>query len=215
MNPLILLKKLTKRAFNQVGLDIVRLSNNPTYSLLGLNNLPIETVIDVGANTGQFAKMISSIFPKAHIYCFEPLAEPFAKLNKWADQCRGRVTVFNTALGESEHEVEMMAHLDHSPSSSFLKTTEICEAIYPFTQKQSAATVKLTTLDKALSQITNSFTPDILIKLDVQGYEDRVIKGGIEAFRKARACIIEINLDCLYENQADFQEILSLLYGLG
>jgi FkbM family methyltransferase len=211
-----LLKRLTKKAFNQLGMDVVRLSKSPAHSLLGLRNLPIKTVIDVGANTGQFAKMISRVFPKAHIYCFEPLPEPFAKLSKWAEQYGGgRVAVFNIALGQSEGEVEMLAHLDHSPSSSLLETTKACEMIYPFTQNQAKVKVKLTTLDKALSQYINSFTSDTLIKLDVQGYEDRVIKGGNETLRKARACILEINLDLLYENQADFKEILSLLYELG
>jgi hypothetical protein len=38
---------------------------------------------------------------------------------------------------------------------------------------------------------------------------------GIETFRKARVCILEICLDKLYENQANFEAILSLLYGLG
>jgi FkbM family methyltransferase len=173
-----LLKRLTKKAFNQLGMDVVRLSKSPAYSLLGLRNLPIKTVVDVGANVGQFAKMISNVFPKAHIYCFEPLPEPFAKLNKWAEQCRGRVAVFKVALGEREGEVEMFYHVNHTPSSSLLATTELNEKYYPFTQKQCAVTVKLTTLDKALSQHINSFTSDTLIKLDVQGYEDRVIKGG-------------------------------------
>ena len=212
------LKRLIKKAFNQIGVDIIRLSNSPAHSLLGLRNLPIKTVIDVGANTGQFAKMISSVFPKAHIYCFEPLPEPFTKLKKWTEKNtggRGGCTVFNVALGQNEGEVEMLAHLDHSPSSSLLETTEVCETIYPFTQKQAKVKVKLTTLDKVSSQYINSFTSDTLIKLDVQGYEDRVIRGGTETFRKARACILEINLDSLYENQANFKEILSLLYELG
>jgi hypothetical protein len=56
---------------------------------------------------------------------------------------------------------------------------------------------------------------DILIKLDVQGYEDRVIRGGMETFRKARACILEINLDQIYEKQADFRDLTDMLYGLG
>ncbi len=51
--------------------------------------------------------------------------------------------------------------------------------------------------------------------MDVQGYEDRVIRGGIETFRKAKACITEINLDVLYDNQARFKDIFVLLDDLG
>ena len=56
---------------------------------------------------------------------------------------------------------------------------------------------------------------EILIKLDVQGYEDRVIKGGEETFKKAKACIVEVNLYKLYEGQTNFKEIVELLYNSG
>lgn len=110
----------------------------------------------------------------------------------------------------------MVSHLDHSPSSSFLKTTNICETLYPFTKRQTFSSIKLTTLDKIIvDNLSPPLIPEILIKLDVQGYEDRVIRGGTETFRKARACILEINLDQLYENQATFKAILVLLDNLG
>jgi len=209
------LKGLVRKTFNLIGLDVVRISKSPMYSFLGLKNLPIRTIIDVGANTGQFAKMISGIFPEAHIYSFEPLPEPFKQLKEWADQQNGRVTVFSVALGDEEGEVKMFSHVEHSPSSSFLKNTKICETLYPFAQKQVSVPVKVTTLDKWIKSISSPPAPEILIKLDVQGYEDRVIRGGTETFRKAKACILEVCLDQLYENQATFKDILFLLDGLG
>jgi len=210
-----LLKRLIRKTFNLIGLDIIRISKSPTHSLLGLRNLPIRTIIDVGANKGQFARMISNVFPEAHIYSFEPLPEPFKQLKEWADQQNGRATVFNVALGDREGEVKMFSHLDHSPSSSFLKTTEICETFYPFTKKQANTIAKLTTLDKAIADISKPPTPDILIKLDVQGYEDRVIRGGTLTFREGKVCILEVCLDQLYENQAIFKDIFFLLDELG
>lgn len=51
--------------------------------------------------------------------------------------------------------------------------------------------------------------------MDVQGYEDRVIKGGNETFNKAKACILEICLDRLYESQATFNELVALLSNFG
>lgn len=208
-------KRIIKKAFNQIGLDIVRISKSPKQSLLGLRNLPIKTIIDVGANTGQFARIILNVFPEAYIYSFEPLLEPFKQLKEWADQQNGKATVYNVALGDKEGKVKMVSHLDHSPSSSFLKTTKICETFYPVTKKQASTIVKLTTLDKAIASISPPPHSDIFLKLDVQGYEDRVIRGGTETFLKARACILEINLDQLYENQATFKAISVLLDNLG
>ncbi len=210
----IIINQFIKKIFNLIGLDICKLSNSPKFNFLGLRNLSIKTIIDVGANEGQFAREISKFFPDAAIYCFEPLPEPFAKIKKWAENKR-KTTLFNVALGENEGEVEMLAHLNHSPSSSFLKTTEINETLFPFIKKQATTKVKLTTLDKVFTNASDSLMPDVLIKLDVQGYEDRVIRGGIKTFRKAKACILEINLDQLYKDQANFKDIVLILYELG
>ena len=208
-------KQFIRKIFNLIGVDIIRLSQSPKYSFLGLRHLPIRSIIDGGANTGQFARNIVTIFPKAHIYCFEPLPEPYEELRKWAEKQNGRVTVFNVALGDSKGNVEMLCHLDHSPSSSLLKSTGLCQSLYPFTQKQSPVSIQLTTLDEWVKNLPNPLTPEILIKLDVQGYEDRVIKGGRETFKMAKACIIEVCLDKLYEGQANFKEITELLYSFG
>ncbi len=55
----------------------------------------------------------------------------------------------------------------------------------------------------------------LLENRDVQGYENRVIKGGTETLQKARACILEVCLDQLYEKQATFEDIVILLFDLG
>ena len=52
-------------------------------------------------------------------------------------------------------------------------------------------------------------------KLDVQGYEDRVIAGGSKIFATATACILEVCLDSLYEGQAGFLKLLTMLDALG
>lgn len=62
------MKRLIKKLFNSFGFDIIRLNNSPNHTLLGLKSLPIKMIIDVGANEGQFAKMISKFFPDAMIY---------------------------------------------------------------------------------------------------------------------------------------------------
>ena len=159
--------------------------------------------------------MILEFFPHARVYCFEPLPDPFEKLSQWADSQQGRVKVFNTALGENEGSAEMFCHLEHSPSSSVLETTSLNEEYYPFTKVKKRFPVRMASLDKTVANFPENLMPDLLIKLDVQGFEDRVIKGGPETFRRAKACILEVNLDALYAKQATFKDVLLLLYDLG
>lgn len=208
-------RQLIKAGLKRIGFDLVRIKNNPRQTLLGLKTRPIQTIIDVGANTGQFAQMISQFFPNAALHCFEPLPGPFAQLEEWSKSQHGRVIPYNLALGDSDAEVEMYLHSDHTPSSSLLPTTKLNEQYYPFTKEQSLVAVRQTTLDAALATAQASWAPEILIKLDVQGYENRVIAGGSKVFSEASACILEVCLDGLYEEQARFPDLLMMLGNFG
>ncbi|MBL8189233.1 MAG: FkbM family methyltransferase [Acidobacteria bacterium] len=204
---------VVKRAFEMVGLELTRADRSPSRTLLGLRHLPIRTIVDVGANTGQFARHIIQFFPQARLFCFEPLAEPFAELQRWAAAQSGRVQAFNVALGAEDGEAQMFRHTEHSASSSLLVTTDVCNQLYPQTRAQDTVPVKLTTLDAALGG--QSLQPELLIKLDTQGYERQVIAGATETLRQARACIVEANLYKLYDQQPSFIELAVLLNDLG
>lgn len=204
--------KISNQFFNLVGHFLVK-DWHP--KLLGLSKLPIRSIIDVGANDGQFSRKMLRIFPQASIYSFEPLPDPFKKLKQWGKQQQDRITVFNLALGDSIQTIEINNHLYFNQSSSILQTTQLCERIYPMVKKQQTILVQQSTLDQEISSLPTPLSPDILIKLDVQGYEDRVILGGMETFKQARACIVEISLDILYQEQANFKDIFLLIDQLG
>lgn len=211
-----IIKKLIVKAVHSMGFDIVRMQNDPENNLLGLNAYPIRTVIDVGANRGQFAKRILKTFPDAKIYCFEPLPEAFYELEGWAKrEMPNQIRAFNLAIGEKEGEVKMFHHLEHNDSSSLLETTELYENYYPITKNKKQVSVKLTTLDSAIRNMDEAPESEILIKVDTEGYEDRVIKGGKSVFKKARACILEICFDKLHDGQPYFSDIFRLMDDLG
>jgi FkbM family methyltransferase len=208
-------RRLVKVLFRFGGLEVSRWGKSPKHTLLGLRNLPIASIVDVGANEGQFAKWISTFFPLAHIYAFEPLPGPYAKLKAWAERRPGKVTTFNVALGDISKDVVMNLDLDHTPSSSLLMATSLNDRIYPHTRRRTTVSVRQESLDQALARVPVPLEPEILVKLDVQGYEDRVISGGQQTLARARACIIEVGLDQLYAGQACFPDLLRLLGQLG
>jgi len=211
---MINMKDLVKRLFNLLGAEIVRLNNSPRHTLLGLAQMDFGSIIDVGANEGQFARMISGFFPQAEMYCFEPLAEPFSKLAAWADTQKGRVHCFQLALGEQEGEFEMHLHEQHTPSSSLLAATDVCHQLYPQTSAERLTKIRMATLDSIFESKLDA-RRDILLKLDVQGYEDRVLRGGRQVLSQCRAVVLEVCLDPLYEGQADFHGLMDLLYDAG
>lgn len=208
------LRGLLKQTLRRLGWDLVRAASQPSQSWLGLRRLPIHSVVDVGANLGQFARRALDAFPQAHIHSIEPLPEAFAALSRWAGTTGGRVSVFNLAIGDSSGgEVEMFHHIAHSASSSLLRTTALTEAYFPQTGAQSTIRVPLRTLDDTLAGL--ELPDDVLVKLDVQGFEDRVIRGGKKTLARARACIVEVDLDVLYHEQATFSSIERELSELG
>ena len=210
-------KNAARSVLNILGLDFLNQKKRPLKSLLGLKKIFFQYIIDVGANKGQFAQYISRIYPKSELYCFEPLPEAFEKLKIWADNQRSsRIHLVNMAIGDKLGYVEMNYHIEHSASSSVLKTTPGCETTYPMTQSQKVVSVPMSTLDSAIGrELDNMAGGNILIKLDVQGFEDRVIRGGSKVFSLAKAVILEVCLDSLYEGQAKFCELSQLMDGYG
>lgn len=183
--------------------------------LLGIRQLNIQTIIDIGANKGQFAQKMRRYFPEAQIFAFEPLPLPYQQLQQWGDRQQNRVRTFNLALGDRVDELEINSHVLFTASSSLLPTTKLCESLYPMVREQEKIIVHQSTLDREMEQFVGKLLPELLVKIDVQGYEDRVIRGGEKILRQAKACILEISLDGLYEGQCQFRDIFPLLDNLG
>ena len=73
--------------------------------------------------------------------------------------------------------------------------------------------VQVKKLDKIAHEL--DIKDEMLIKIDVQGYEDRVIKGGQNVISKARILIIETSFRLLYGGQVMFEDIYALITGMG
>lgn len=209
-------RRVVKKLLARFGIKVVRLSKSPMDTLLGLKSIPIRSFIDIGANEGSFSQLMMDFFPDVSIYCFEPLPEPFEKLRLWAEQHRNkRIALFNIALGDKKETVDIFHHTKHNSSSSLLASTDHCTTIYPFTAPQACVPVQVDTLDHIIQEESIILPTEILIKMDVQGYEDRVIRGSQETFTKAKAVILEVCLDHLYEQQANFKDIMMMLDDFG
>jgi len=214
MNPVYQTKKAIMSVIHALGYEIDHRKKNPYDSILGLRHYPISTIIDVGANRGQFAGKILQTFPEAQIHCIEPLSEPYKYLEKWAADVRANISLHNAALGDYEGDIKMIQHVEHDESSSILEVTQKNVSLFPQIGRQRTITVHQTTLDDLFGPKASSLEKEILIKMDVQGYEDRVIQGGIKTLDKARACIMEVCLESLYLGQASFRCLVDMMYDL-
>jgi FkbM family methyltransferase len=187
--------------------DIYHIFNTPWF--LKSN---ISTVIDIGANTGQFALLASQMLPAAQIYSFEPLHECFQKLLQQTSEI-DNIHVFNFALGDKNEKKEFYSN-SFSQASSFLQTTSCNDENYPLaSDHQPIGLMEIKTLD-SLSEVI-PINGNLMIKVDVQGYEDKVILGGENTFSKATTIMIEMGFVELYQNSPLFNDIYQQLMTLG
>jgi len=198
-------KILTKLLFRACGLEVSRASRFEPYEWL--KDMNFRTILDIGANTGQFAAQFHRLFPDAKLYSFEPLEDCYNKLLKKM----GRVSNFrgfNFALGDKNGEAEIYEN-EYTPSSSLLPMGKIHKEAFPFTKNVATKTIKIRRLDDILGEL--DIVDDILVKIDVQGTEDKVILGGEKLISKASALILETSFQPLYEGQLLFDGVYDLL----
>jgi FkbM family methyltransferase len=164
-------------------------------------------VLDVGAHIGEFAQRIRTMLPNAELVCFEPLEEPFTKLT---ERFRGQPNfrAIRCALGEKagQHEIH---HNEYAPSSSLLPMAELHKKSFPFAVKEQTEMIEVRRLSDVARELN---LPDpLLLKLDVQGFEAKVIAGGEDVVARAKIIIIEVSFQTLYEGGPLFDDLYRLL----
>jgi len=202
-------RKVVGNLLNRMGIWVQYISKTNLSEWVAKER--IATIIDVGAFDGDWMMKWRKIVPNARIFCFEPIPDAFKELQKKACSL-SNLKIFNIALGDFNGNIEMH-HNFYGPSSSILEITDTHIMNYPFTSRTKKEEVKIMRLDDALEN--EVLRMNILIKVDVQGYEDKVIKGGFNTFSKAKIIIIETSFFKLYEGQPLFREIYSEMERMG
>lgn len=218
------MRGFAKEVLGKCGLDVkltrnIRAHESATYAARQqamwspfLAHHDIRTVIDVGANTGQFAGLIHRLCHQARILSFEPVPDCLPELNATLASIPGS-KAFPIALGEKPGSVRMN-HSVFTPCSSLLAGTDRLGEDYPDAALVQSIEVPLERLDDTLSG--EQLDPGILVKLDVQGYEVPVIRGATAILNRAAIVVVEV---CffrrLYEGQPLFDDIYGVLKDLG
>lgn len=177
------------------------------FSSEWFQSLNIDTILDIGANIGQFTKTMTCLFPHARIYCFEPLPDCFESL-KELSLSNSNIEALNIGVG-AESGILPFEKNTFSASSSFLQMTGNLKQAFPFADNSNTVEVNIARLDDIVKDI--KLGNRILVKIDVQGYEDKVLIGGESAIKQAAILVIETSFQSLYESQPLFKDIFLTL----
>jgi len=168
---------------------------------------PVDLVVDIGANVGQFALVARHRWPGARIVSFEPLPQAAQRLR----------AVF---AGDGRFECRSVALTDHAGTEAFHVTGhDDSSSLLPVATRQveefatdGVAVLQVTTarLDDVLPAAELPAGP-ILVKIDTQGTELDVLRGGTELLARAAHLIVEVSFVELYQGQADAGDVTRFL----
>lgn len=137
------------------------------------------TFVDIGANVGLFSLLMIDCFES--FYLFEPSPSTFKAL---ADTCSLNPNIcwhlFNVGVAD---EKGSMAFLDEGTLSS---VNRFCDENYPVSQNMQKIPVKVDLLDNLIPRNIG----DIILKVDVEGFEERVFKGAKRIFSERQARLV-------------------------
>jgi len=210
------IERSLQRAMRSIGIDLRRYRPAASEfgrlsSMLACHN--VDLVLDVGANTGQFARALRRAGYTQRLVSFEPLSIAHVQLlqasrndSKWEIAPRA-------AIGDREDEIEI--HIaGNSVSSSALKMLNSHIVAAPDSAYVGSERVPLSRLDTAARSYLKPDTVPFL-KIDTQGYEDRVLDGATELLHKAKGLQMELSFVPLYEGQKLFDDLVERLRTLG
>jgi len=169
--------------------------------------LPFQTVVDIGANRGQFALAVRQWAPNARVISFEPLPIPAAIFRRifFGDS---QVQLHMVAIGP--HADVRTMHISHrDDSSSLLPISSIQTAMFPGTEEIVTTEVRVAPLDEFLS--ADDLRTPAMLKLDVQGFEYEALRGCESLISHFDVVYCECSFVELYSGQKLAWEVIDWL----
>lgn len=211
------LSERAKKLLRQRGIDISPYRPEWDWEsnfMRQLETHQVNVVVDVGANSGQYAHDLRAAGFKGRIVSFEPLGDPFRVLESrcatdplW--ECR------RCALGDADGTISINIAGNSGESSSVLPMLDSHRAAFPPANYVGVDEVPVRKLDSVASEILRD-DDVVFLKVDVQGFEKQVLAGASVTVEKQ--CVgmqLELSFIPLYEGGMLIREALDITSSMG
>lgn len=174
----------------------------------------VDTVIDIGANSGQYASDLRMAAYTGRIVSFEPLSDAFSLLLRNASkdplwECR------QCAVGDVDGMISINVAGNAGASSSILPMLKSHQDAFPPANYIGTEQVPIHRLDGLTPKVVGSNSV-VFLKIDVQGFEKQVIAGAQSTISDhVEGMQLELSFIPLYEGGMLIREALDLVYSLG
>jgi len=181
-------------------------NNLRLYKLKELGFNP-KTILDIGAHTGQFYTWSKNVWPDAFIWMIEANDCHEKDLKKVISSDIDRYTI--ATMGDIEREVKLYTRKDkpHTQGASYYKETNYWDIPRLVME-----------IPKTLQTLDSMFTDDSifdLIKMDTQGSELDIIKGGKGLCSKAKYILLEVAVTQYNDNAPLENEVITFMDDFG
>ena len=164
---------------------------------------PGQKVIDIGANYGVYTlPMAQKVGPDGHVWAFEPTSSTAQFLAQGiAANAFGHVTLEQKAVSSSPGSAQL----------SLQRNSELNSIIHGQPSAGDSETVTLVTLDESMDR--HGWTDIELIKIDAEGEENNIVKGGRRFFANLAPLVqYELKKDATNVNFSLIREFAALGY---
>ncbi|NND70488.1 MAG: FkbM family methyltransferase [Rhodothermales bacterium] len=181
-------------------------------SALTKHEAEFTTIIDGGANIGQFARAVVELYPTARVFCFEPLEDIATELKLNLRDCQ-RVTVVQAALASTNKSLPFFRNLYHQASSALEIKPEASQLHEKVSESTTKIHVNAVSLDEYFSN--NEIVGPTLLKLDLQGYELQALHGATRILPQVDFVLVEVAVQQSYEGEPEKGMIESFMLDQG
>lgn len=205
------LNRTIKAVFSIFGVEISRQKPVGRRRMQLMRQHDITTVIDVGANCGQYGNELREFGFEGRIISLEPLIAPFGQLRDAAALDLGWDT-FRFGASNS-HQMAEMNVASNSVSSSVMEMADLHMLAAPNSRTIGREQVELVRLDSGIFEIPAE--SNALLKLDVQGHELAALEGAAGLLDLIELIEMEVSIRELYSGQPLLLEAASEVESLG
>lgn len=196
-------------------LDIVKPKRQGMGPVLRRMNRDMTTIFDIGANAGDISLYMLYYFRKAAVYSFEPCSETYETLLKNIEKAGYGERNHPYRLGFLDKEIEGILNItSFHGANSMLDISSEYHRANPHLENIKTESIPLMRLDDFVER--NQINHIDLIKIDVEGVEQQILRGGKETFStKVDTVIIEISFVRHPAASGEFIKLFQLMHDYG
>lgn len=186
---------LLHHAHVQIGVGHNTYLSGEEYVINTLINQILEKdpgiIFDVGANKGDYARMLRNKFPSAEIHCFEPGPDAFQQLV--FNTAGLKLNLHNVAVGSSNGTLTLVKSSNDDDGTMLTAYQNAITDIFTFAGEPNQQIVcNMVCLDDFCKDKVQKID---FLKIDVEGHELEVLKGAAKIIAANKVSIIQFEFN--------------------